>query len=251
MAIFEDFFHTKPSRADPQPVIKFAHPQMQLYTGEDARSNVAVTERPTVMPPPPLPAKPVGVTPKAEMSLTAIEEYTKVAKEVGVDTSELDVERFKLFMVKHNLPIYDLKTVVNFMDKLAERDNPTGYGWHWLPLREKDKRIFIHFGKPSSQGRQYASAKTAGSDYFNTQSNYARVYDKRMPLHALKRVALIEKNFVGHVVFAVSDYATHPHIKPDPFLLAIIPNQSLHEGVGRFVIDVWDEPGFGLDLMLR
>jgi hypothetical protein len=31
----------------------------------------------------------------------------------------------------------------------------------------------------------------------------------------------------------------------------VIPNASLDRGVGRFVIDFWDEPGFGVALMVK
>jgi hypothetical protein len=40
-------------------------------------------------------------------------------------------------------------------------------------------------------------------------------------------------------------------IRPDPFLMAVIPNPELEHGKGRFVIDVWDEPGFGIGSMVK
>jgi hypothetical protein len=42
-----------------------------------------------------------------------------------------------------------------------------------------------------------------------------------------------------------------PRVWPDPFLMAVIPNRDVIYGVGYFVIDVWDEPGFGLEQRLR
>ena len=69
--------------------------------------------------------------------------------------------------------------------------------------------------------------------------------------------------------FLVSDYVLVPHtitktevskpvplpppprVNPDPFLMAVIPNRDVVHGVGAFVIDVWDEPGFGLEQRLK
>lgn len=78
------------------------------------------------------------------------------------------------------------------------------------------------------------------------------LYDKTIPLHALRKVATIEKEFIsGKAHFFVCDYAVAPHIVyPDPFLMVMIDNPALKNGTGRFVIDFWDEPGFGLEKML-
>ena len=79
-------------------------------------------------------------------------------------------------------------------------------------------------------------------------------YTRTIPLHALRKIALIEKHFGGaKPVFLVSDYTVTPHVQvnPDPFLMAVIPNSAVAFGKGRFVIDVWDEPGFGIDRMLK
>jgi hypothetical protein len=46
-------------------------------------------------------------------------------------------------------------------------------------------------------------------------------------------------------------YPPQPHLRADPFLMAVIPNDQLGAGVGRFVIDFWDEPGFGIASMLK
>lgn len=77
-----------------------------------------------------------------------------------------------------------------------------------------------------------------------------KTYDKTIPIHALRKVVAIEKEFTKATVhFFVCDYALAPQIEyPDPFLMAVVPcdNDSQRRGVGRFVIDFWDEPGFGL-----
>ena len=49
----------------------------------------------------------------------------------------------------------------------------------------------------------------------------------------------------------VTDYATKPEFKPDPFLMAVVPGLSDYTNGGRFVIDFWDEPGFGIERMLK
>lgn len=79
-------------------------------------------------------------------------------------------------------------------------------------------------------------------------------YTRTIPLHALKKIALIEREFgAGKAIFLVTDYTVEPHIivNPDPFLMAVIPNFALAHGKGRFIIDVWDEPGFGIERMVK
>ena len=51
----------------------------------------------------------------------------------------------------------------------------------------------------------------------------------------------------------MTDYTVTPHVvvNPDPFLMAVIPNSAVAHGKGRFIIDIWDEPGFGLERMLK
>jgi len=78
-----------------------------------------------------------------------------------------------------------------------------------------------------------------------------RVYDMPIPMHALKKVDLITKAFGHKVGLFVSDYALAPAIEyPDPFLMAMIDNPFIKRGEGRFIIDFWSEPGFGLSQQL-
>ncbi len=51
----------------------------------------------------------------------------------------------------------------------------------------------------------------------------------------------------------MTEYTTQPHVvvNPDPFLMAVIPNSAVAHGKGRFIIDVWDEPGFGISRMVK
>ena len=99
------------------------------------------------------------------------------------------------------------------------------------------------------------AASTAS--FNNTEVGHRRfegtpIYNRIVPIHALKKVALIEREFREPVHVLISDYAPAPQIEyPDPFLLAVIPNPALEGGTGRFIIDFWDEPGFGLERMLK
>lgn len=86
--------------------------------------------------------------------------------------------------------------------------------------------------------------------FWNTPSP---AYTRTLPLHALKKIATIEREFKHKVVFLVTEYTTRAdiEIRPDPFLMAVIPNTAVSHGKGRFIIDVWDEPGFGIEQMLK
>ena len=204
------------------------------------------------------------------MSADDIAEYRRVAESVGVDPRDILVEEFRALLIKLDLPVFNLPTVVKYMDNLVRVDNPAGLGWHWCPVRPKDTEHKMQWGKASIQ--HHDSGKTAGSDYYEShqlrrqherfrigiydgQSTPASspVYTRTLPIHALRKIAQIEKEWTGDIAFLVTDYTTTPHIvvNPDPFLMAVIPNSGVSHGKGRFVIDVWDEPGFGIDQMLK
>jgi hypothetical protein len=212
---------------------------------------------------------------------TAIAEYRQLAAEVGISDQDMLVEEFRLFLARKDLPTFNLQVVVSYMDEISAKDNPTGLGWHWCPVRAKDADTVLTFGRPSRGSRYSADAKHSngiapavpGSDFyeshrFQVSSHEDCVYVKRqdmrehqspaytrtLPLHVLKKIAMIEREFkAGKAVFLVTDYVTQPHVavNPDPFLMAVIPNSAVSHGKGRFIIDVWDEPGFGLDKQLR
>lgn len=204
--------------------------------------------------------------------------------------ADLKVERFKAFLRQKDWPVFALPTVIAYMDKKAEAESEARAGWHWRPLREKDHLREAAFGQAahawSGQGfasgsavnaaqaqAQFIEHRVAASDHYagarlekrrSRQDGYgnsefkdeevaasAAPYNKLVPLHALRKVAEIENGFKEPVSFFVCDYAPAPHIEhPDPFLMAVINNGRLREGVGRFVIDFWDEPGFGLSEQL-
>lgn len=203
--------------------------------------------------------------PKSESYL---DEYDQLAAALGVVSPDRTIERFKRFLNEKDIPVFSLDQVIAYMDKRA-REEGTGLGWEWRPLREKDHIDSIEFGSPSqvdwSTGRRF---KAPASDYYrgatledepqsggDVESFIRRAsslpYEHTVPLHALRKVLKIEKEFPDRVAFFVSDYALAPHVVvPDPFLMAVIPNPRV-KTEGRFVIDFWDEPGFGIEAMLK
>lgn len=230
--------------------------------GEQARHIEPAPVRPYV----PITYTPVSATIKS-YTPEQIAEYAEVAELVGVAPADLKVEEFKTYLRGKDFPVYDLSTVVAFMDAKSKAEGK-GWGWNWVPLRDKD-RIGARFGTPATR-REMSMLRISGeprwegedrpaSDHYSPYRDVGRMsspvqvpaYSQVVPLHALKKVALIEKEFKHSVSFMVSDYAPAPAFKADPFLMAVIHNAGLASGEGRFVIDVWDEPGFGIEHMLK
>lgn len=215
----------------------------------------------------PIKYEPVSVAIKS-YTPEQIAEYAEVAEAVGVAPADLRVEEFKTYLRGKDFPVYNLDTVVAFMDAKSKAEGQ-GWGWNWVPLREKD-RISATFGTAATRKEfdrwasrsgdpQFVGKDAPASDHY-TSHNWAggmgqaipvSSYDKVVPLHALKKVAMIEREFKHSVAFMVSDYAPAPAFKADPFLMAVINNSNLRSGEGRFVIDVWDEPGFGINEMIQ
>lgn len=198
-----------------------------------------------------------------------LKEYAELAMVVGVSPPDLVVEAFKDFLRAKDWGVYPLADVVAYMDAKAAAESKEAAGWHWRPLREKDHIPGAVFGVSARRDR--SSGITPASDGYRGPESVNRrewglhdgpsviiippeqqVYDKTIPLHALRKVAAVEREFkTGPVAFFVCDYAPAPAIEyPDPFLMAAINNPKLNIGIGRFVIDFWDEPGFGLRQML-
>lgn len=220
--------------------------------------------------------KPIKAAVKSHM-----DEYAELAAMVGVKAPDLGIEAFKAFLEQHNITVFSLQAVISYMDKKAVEESKNQAGWEWRPLRDKDNRPKITFGTPGrrssnhsfGQGSTLAIDQRASDYYKGTESTVmlgqdpstgqfvnrtvsspgsSQPYDRHIPLHALRKVALIEKEYKGDAAFFVSDYALAPQIEyPDPFLLVVVPNLDVNKGVGRLVIDFWDEPGFGLDKQLQ
>lgn len=227
-------------------------------------------------PPPPLKSSRVEPAPIRAAVKSHMQEYSELATLVGVKSPDLGIEGFKEFLAANNITVFSLTEVISYMDAKAAKESREKSGWEWRALREKDHREGVKFGREATRtggGRNSNSGQSpvvvtiTASDYYSgptvhhrehegrryEQKNAASSppYDRPIPLHALRKVALIEKSYSGDAAFFVSDYALAPQIQyPDPFLMVVIPNLDVNKGVGRFVIDFWDEPGFGLDKQL-
>lgn len=204
-------------------------------------------------------------------------EYAELAAAIGVKVPDLGIEAFKAFLEQNNITVFSLTEVIAHMDKRAAAESKEKSGWEWRPLREKDHREGVEFGARPKRGvdqwgQRNGEEITPGADYYRGPTKHSRhgqeqggqvttrhyvnpasatPYDRPIPLHALRKVALIEKGYAGDAAFFVSDYALAPQIEyPDPFLMVVVPNIDIKKGVGRFVIDFWDEPGFGLEQQL-
>lgn len=117
--------------------------------------------------------------------------------------------------------------------------------------RRQGSMMFMQ-GTTAEQMQSYAEQQEKMEKEGYLQPASSTPYDHTIPLHAVRRVALIEKECAIKPKFFVCDYALAPLVTyPDPFLMAVVPNKNLHKGEGRFVIDFWDEPGFGIDKMLK
>lgn len=240
-------------------------------TPTSAAAAVALMERP------PGNLKGSGVALDSVMDATTrmeMNEYARLAEQLGIAAPNSDIEEFKAFLAKHDIPVFNLAEVVAYMDKKAASESQHQAGWEWRPLRAKDDLRGISFGTKAQAWSNGASVhRVAGSDYYhgphqareeswrNGRSGETELtnvgassppYDRLIPLHALRKAALIDKEFKKPIGLFVSDYALAPAIMhPDPFLMAVIPNPETSKGVGRFVIDFWDEPGFGIAQMVK
>lgn len=236
---------------------------------------ISVVEKPSeapipeVVPRPPLPSNRLTRKPADPKHEAYLAEYAELATVIGVKPPDLAIEEFKALLLVHDLPVFSLHEVVAYMDKKAAQESKHKAGWEWRPLRDKDHLPKLAFGRAAGRKGSGGGDVTPASDYYSgAPRGYVQIndgfeaithtemrpqtYDRTIPLHALRRVALIEREHEGPVAFFVSDYALAPEIRyPDPFLMAVIPNVDVSNGTGRFVIDFWDEPGFGIEQMLK
>jgi len=186
--------------------------------------------------------KPSRIQIITERSSEDLAEYKKYITDLEIDCPDLIIEEFKIFLNYNDFPVFNLQEVIKYMDAKAAKEG-TGGGWKWLPLRPKDQKISGAWGVHAYNNGQ--SVRPA-SDYYQSG---AVCYRHPIPLHALRKAALIDKTFGTAVGLAVTEYQAKPEFYPDPFLIAYIPHTRGNDG--RFVIDLWDEPGFGLEQRLK
>lgn len=193
-------------------------------------------------------------------AMKQLDDYANAAMAVGVISDGLQVAHFRLFLESAGIAVYDLDKVREYMKEKAEKDQAK-HGWEWRPLRNKDVLDRKHsFGEAArADGERYVASLnnwSGGIRKIKARKGHdfssARLYDHNIPLHALQKIEKIEAEMPkSGAKFFVSDYAPKPTPErprplPDPFLMAVIPNGRIKQDVGRFVIDFWDEPGFGL-----
>ena len=214
--------------------------------------------------------KPSILTPQPYLVEDQINRYECLARETGAGLQDILALRLSLFLEHHDLPVFNLQEVIQYLDTDAQNNNPNHTGWVWRPLREKDASVPLAFGKREWKTIQketwtkgkivrpvhsdfYCSNDELGDRVFKARVPRTIPYDRRLPIQVLEKVAFIEREFHNPIVFLVSDHQLDGSIQhdPDPFLMAVIPNGDLSRGFGRYVIDVWDEPGFGIDKMIK
>ena len=151
--------------------------------------------------------------------------YLEVAAGIGLNSGPAMQARMGRFFVDHGWPIYYFDHVMAYLNSLCEPAISPRYSdyytqipqWGatstpvWVPLRTADQRR-------------------------RSQSMVDRVYAQACPLHAIEKVWAMEQHFgPDALAFAVSEIER----VPDPFLAV----QAV--GTPMYVIDVWDEPGWG------
>jgi hypothetical protein len=242
---------------------------------------VTTLERPVAKAPK---SAPIPQAEQDAMTEAAMAEYAELAEYVGIMPPDLGIETFKAFLRSSGMTVFSLSDVITYMDEKAKKESKDQAGWEWRPLREKDHRRDLAFGvvaewqgssargerdviKPASdyyRGPRVETIDTGSWGIAGSQQQIrpsvqhierpasSRPYDRTIPIHAVRKIAQIEKTYAGDVAFFVCDYALAPAIQyPDPFLMAVVPNLKANIGVGRFIIDFWDEPGFGIEHMLK
>lgn len=247
-------------------------------------NEVAVLEPPAPPAEPVIAPRPAKVRPTSmvvDIDEAHLKEYSEIAASIGLNSPDMLIEEVKFFLKKNDIPVFALTEVVKYMDELAANESKAKSGWEWRPVREKDRRSDMGFGTAASRSQGFDGTShihsIPASDYYapkyrqvpyhsgqqqeaysfgtgagvamhyETVTTLPDTYDKLIPMRALRKVALIDKHFGDRVAMFVTDYALAPHIKtPDPFLMVAVANKGIKDGIGRFVIDFWDEPGFGL-----
>lgn len=125
--------------------------------------------------------------------------------------------KFLRFLQEHEIVVYPYDQVKAYMNDLMKQLNwgtfargfNTFFGhkfeWYWLKATNADSDGWI-------------------------------LYKKAIPVHALRKMALLREEYGTEVTFHISDYSV---TRPDPFLRVTFLNQY-------YIIDKWDEPGFKL-----
>lgn len=141
-------------------------------------------------------------------------EHRDLCRELGIKVNGLGGDTEERVR-KHNMPVYDNNEVHAYMMKIKPRKKI--YYWARLTSFGFERGTF-DYSRPSENG-----------------GFYYQEYDRPVPIHILKRVKILQREF-RNCTFFVTDYDVP---QPDPFICVKA------EGVDqRVIFGMWDEPGF-------
>lgn len=146
-----------------------------------------------------------------------MDEYIKVAEEVGVDScTDLTSERLLRCLREENIHIFDTEAVYAYLD------NKLGNDWEWRGLRTKDAQHLAGWHvKKSEKNREISFSREP--------------YRGAVPLPVLLTVKKILQVLPEDVYFYVSAPKDNDG---DPFLCVT------SRWLGTYIIERWNEPNF-------
>lgn len=157
---------------------------------------------------------PIAILPKPTMEEVELEEYVKVAKDLGMDLGDGEIfeARLKSFLAKENIRIYEADKVAKYLkEKLPE-------GWEFHGFRMQDVEKLKNY------------TWTIGEDTIHFRN---RVYSDAIPFPILLTIQKVLAELPEACFFI-----TAPIAKGDPFLCVTGTHSRL------LFIERWDEPSF-------
>lgn len=150
--------------------------------------------------------------------------YVVLARMIGADPQAEEATLLDAISTA-GLKVYDFEKVDGYLMRQALKRGPL-MRWVWKPMREKDAKVSekLHRNVPIRAGIV----------------DWTQAYAEKIPMHAMANAKAILDQ-VPDAVFLVTDYEA---IKPDPFLA--VSTRKLLEAGKLWIIDQWDEPGFGV-----
>lgn len=149
--------------------------------------------------------------------------YVTLARMIGADKQAEEAILLDAIDTA-GLKVYDFDKVDGYLMREARKRGPN-FRWLWKPMRDKDLKIV--------RTLQQNIPQSAGIIDW-------QIYSQQIPMQAMVHAkAIIDQ--IQDAVFFVTDYEA---VKPDPFLA--VSTRNLLEGGKLWIIDQWDEPGFGV-----
>lgn len=188
-------------------------------------------------------ATPIKVPVYTPETADLMAEHRKLSTQMGIPVPNED--RLKTLLASLDIPTYSMVEVSKYMAIKAKAENPFKNGWVWRVASQRDQQAFYDQHTTMVLGNQQTQgAMIYKNGWFHHTTG---IYEHTIPLRALRLMAKIkaDEDIGKKVVFAISDYATEKDQLPDPFLLAMLSAKQC------YVIDFWDEPGFGVEAMLK